>query len=285
MKTPADWLLGIGAGRLPGRYAALVPGGELPGRSGVERDGQGLALVLTGPASREDLSGRWTVSQRVGQLGNGPYRLRVHMNGSPGAWLQVSLCERHLLDTDGCRWRVVPADVQDGDGWQTLALPAPSPVGHAPWRAALGVLQIHAPGAGQHIRVQAFELTDAQGRHLLRNGDFEQGMQHWMGTAQGYYQPWHIDNLYLDVLIERGLAGCLLAAGLLAWAVRRRWSALLAGDALAWAWTGAVVGVLTLGIVISITEFPRLVVILGALLCGSAHSHAQMNDEPPCKRL
>jgi hypothetical protein len=31
LQSPADWLLGIGAGRLPSRYAAQVPGGEFSG--------------------------------------------------------------------------------------------------------------------------------------------------------------------------------------------------------------------------------------------------------------
>ena len=44
-------------------------------------------------------------------------------------------------------------------------------------------------------------------------------------------------------------------------------------------------GVLALGAVISVTEFPRLLVILGALLCGSAHMRGQMSEEAACKRL
>lgn len=285
MDGPVDGLLGIGAGRLPARYAAQVPGGDLPGRSRVVRDGRSGGLVLDGPLSRADLAGRWTVSQRVGSIDQGPWRLRVRLRGGPSALLQVALCERHLLDADGCRWRMVSAGAMAVDGWQTADLPAPRTAGQAPWRAPLGVLQLHVPAAGQHITVEAVELTDAQGRQRLRNGDFAQGMRHWMGVAEGYYQPWHIDNLALEVLIERGLAGWLLCLWLLAWAARGLWPAMRAGDAVAWALSGALVGVAALGCVISVTEFPRLVVVLGALVCGSAHMRGQIGDPAGCKRL
>jgi O-antigen ligase len=54
---------------------------------------------------------------------------------------------------------------------------------------------------------------------LLENGQFSKGLAHWFPAAQSYFVPWHIDNLFLEVLVERGLAGLLLLAALMAYAL------------------------------------------------------------------
>ena len=53
---------------------------------------------------------------------------------------------------------------------------------------------------------------------LLANDDFAEGMARWFPVAQGYFVPWHVDNLALELLIERGavsLAAAALAGALL----------------------------------------------------------------------
>ena len=47
-------------------------------------------------------------------------------------------------------------------------------------------------------------LAGTDGRPLLRNGDFDRGLAHWLPAAQSYFVPWHIDSLALESLIERG---------------------------------------------------------------------------------
>lgn len=38
-------------------------------------------------------------------------------------------------------------------------------------------------------------------------------------AAQSYFVPWHLDNLFLEVLVERGLAGLLLLVALMTYAL------------------------------------------------------------------
>jgi hypothetical protein len=130
--------------------------------------------------------------------------------------LQVQWCERHLLYDGHCQtvqWRAEPR----GGEWQTQTLwlrddgPA-TRSSHAP-RLALFTLSVLQ--AGGMVDISRVRLRSAQGANLLVNANFTQGLAHWQGTAQSYFLPWHIDNLFLELLIERGLIGLLVFGALL----------------------------------------------------------------------
>ena len=100
-------------------------------------------------------------------------------------------------------------------------------------------------------------------------GDFSRGLSHWFPAAQVHFLPWHIDNLYLELLIERGLLGLLLAGLALAAALRRGIYAGGAGgqtsqlsDALA----AGVAGGLLVGIWGSVMDVPRVAFLLFLLI-------------------
>ena len=112
--------------------------------------------------------------------------------------------------------------------------------------------------------MKGVELLDAQGRQWLHNTVFAEGIGRWMPAAEGYFQPWHIDNLYLDLLLELGALGWLVMGVLILAAAVGLYRGLLAQDALAWAFGAALLGFLSVGVLISGTEIPR--VLLLALL-------------------
>jgi O-antigen ligase len=110
-------------------------------------------------------------------------------------------------------------------------------------------------------------IFDAQDFHIDAEkavSTFVGGLSHWMPAAEAYYQPWHIDNLYLDLLLELGVVGALLLGGGVLMAGVAVARGLRQRDPLAWALGVSLLGFLSLGLLISATEVPR--VLLLALL-------------------
>ena len=46
-------------------------------------------------------------------------------------------------------------------------------------------------------------------KELLRNGDFEQGIDHWFGYYDFNHLPWHIKNIWVHIYFELGITGVL----------------------------------------------------------------------------
>ena len=257
---------GLGMGRFTANYRVQGPDGELPGQAVWARDAQGQGLlVLSGPDSQDDLALQFGLTQRVNLREPVNYTVRLRLTGQPGDEVLVTLCQRHLLHPLICQWESakVPEDDAAGERWQVMKLGGyPMPVaGGGPLPA---VLALHAMQAGQHSQVRSVQLTDGSGRPLLQNSDFSAGFAHWMPAAEAYFLPWHIDNLYLDLLLELGAVGWVLLAAMTSLALVRVVRGLRQRDALAWAYGAAMLGFLAVGAVISVTEIPR--VLLLALL-------------------
>ena len=92
----------------------------------------------------------------------------------------------------------------------------------------------------------------------LQNGNFAQQLARWFPVAKNQFLAWHIDNLYLEILIERGIFGLavfLLLAGVTAWR-------LAFGPASRFAISpfllASLSGAMTVGLVSSIMDVPRV---------------------------
>lgn len=259
---------GLGMGRFTARYRALGVDGELPGRAEWKRDGQGRGvLTLSGPDSRDELALQFGLAQRVRLRDADGYSVRLRLSGTPGHEVLVSVCQRHLIHSLGCQWArgaVSPRD-PDGTTWIRLRLQGhPLSVPRSTSRAGDSlpfVFTLSATQAGQTTHLRTVQLWDGRGRQLLQNTDFSAGLSHWMPAAQAYYQPWHIDNLYLDLLLELGLLGWLLLAALVSAALLAVYRGLAARDALAWGYGASVLGFLSIGALISVTEIPRVLLL------------------------
>ena len=117
-----------------------------------------------------------------------------------------------------------------------------------------------------HFDIRQFQLSDPAERALVANADFSSGTAHWFPSAGSYFLPWHIDNLYLELLIERGLAGLLLFAALLAATFARFVTAdpqLRQRLAIV---ASALLGALLLGLVSSVLDTPRVAFLLFFLI-------------------
>ncbi|MCW5652288.1 hypothetical protein [Hydrogenophaga sp.] len=285
LRSPSDILLGLGAGRLPAHYSARVPGGEFPGtvRWTREPDGGGQ-VTLYAPRTRQDLAYEFGLTQRVDLERQGSYRLRLRLETDAPMVLLASVCERHLLYEFRCQWKHVrlAEPVHDPDMWQEIELSGQrfTPAGAAvSWRE--GMFGLSALSAGGAARLRAVELIDPQGRQVLRNSEFADGLRHWFPVAQGAFKPWHMDNLYLEVLVERGVLGVLLFGTLAGLAVQGALRGLRRREPLALALAGSLVAMGALGMLISVTEMPRIALLLWLVLLTTSRLGRLSPCPPP----
>ena len=265
LDSPGDWAFGVGAGRLPA-FMAERRGGGVPGRMAWQPvAGGGWRMDLSGPSHAGLDGARFAAVQRLGDFQGGPYRVRLSYLAQPGLQLLVSVCERHLLYDRRCQWRFVrhdarePAEAGTRSVVRELTLSGDSlaPDGVlASGREGFFTVSVLTPGLS--TRFERIELFDASGRQRLLNPDFAAGPARWLPAAQGHFEPWHTDNLYLELLVERGLPVLLSVLALWAWALWRGWLALHAGEPLAGAWLASLCAMGALGCFISLGELPRL---------------------------
>lgn len=276
---PVDTALGLGLGRLPSHYASSHPEGEWPGHVAWQA-GQGAAppvMRVSGPDSDDGLGGLFAATQRVRPEPGARYRAELQLRADAPAEVYLQLCERHLLYPARCQdayLQVQPAAraaTSSPSAWQTIVLPLQGAnfkarPGYAP---RLGLFSVGVLGAGAQVDFRAVQLyrdTPAGGRAQLANSDFAQGLAHWFPAARFYFLPWHIDNLYLEVLIERGLLGLLLGGALVATALWRLVLGAARQQPLAPYLAASLCGVLLVGLVSSVMDVPRVAFLLWLLV-------------------
>ena len=279
MDTPTDWFAGIGAGRLPEGYATRVPGLEFPGDVRWEPGGaEGGAVRLLGPRTRDDIDGVMALNQRVAIHRGNRHRVDLDIRAAAPAHLHVRLCESHLLYARHCQAGVL-ALRKPTAGWQHVAMMVSGQtmsVGDPFWSRG-AIFSIADLDVGGVVEVDHLVLTAPDGAQLLSNGDFSNGLAHWLPTAMGYYVPWHIDNLYLDVLVERGLPALLAFLACAAIALRRLAYAGPRGPAFAPFLAASLAGALCAGLVNSVMDVPRVAFLLLFVAIAGAELGAGVN--------
>jgi hypothetical protein len=279
---PVDQVLGIGLGRLPSHYARNYPEGEWPGHVAWQAaQGQQAAYTrLYGPDSDSDLDAFFSLTQRVVLNPAQPYHATLRVRVDAPVDVYVQLCERHLLYPGRCQEAFLPLAPTDTP-WQQISVPLRGPqFKRMPWYAPRpGMLSVLVLGGGTHADFQSIGLAGRNGRELLVNTDFAQGLARWFPAERFYFLPWHIDNLYLELLIERGVLGLvlwLLIVGTALWH-------LILGRArqqpLAPYLAASLMGVSLVGMVSSVMDVPR-VAFLPYLLALCALCWARHADGP-----
>jgi hypothetical protein len=269
LQTPGDWLFGFGLGRLPAHYDRYAPGGEFSGHAEWRSDGHGGEYArISGPRSRAVLGGRYGLTQRV-PLVNG-YRMSLDVRAERPAVLLVRVCESHLLYDRACQGAFLRLTAEEQ--WQSrkVVLGGQSLAVGRWFAPRQGVLTLSVLDAGSSVDIDNITLELPGVRQALDNGEFATGLARWYPAAQSYFLPWHIDNLYLELLIERGLVGAIVLLGWVAVAGRRLLQSTdLGGGAGAPFIAASLCGVLGLGLLSSVLDAPRIALLIGLLLVMS----------------
>jgi hypothetical protein len=187
--------------------------------------------------------------------------------------LRILVCERHLLYEGDCQVRHLTVRGTNDGGWQRVELDLAGPrldagVGWAPRRVSLEFAVTRPGGA---VDLDNLTLTVGRQPAELRNPGFEQGLAHWFAVANGYFLPWHIDNLYLEWLIERGAPALLVFAAVVAMALWRVSFGAARTQPLAPYLSAGIAGACALGLVSSIMDMPRVAFLFLLLLFFSLH--------------
>jgi energy-coupling factor transporter transmembrane protein EcfT len=255
---------------------------------------------LAGPQSEPEIGGLFMLNQRVNVpvaqwLKQAPaarpsagYTVVLEARLSGRSRVMFKVCEKHLLYEGECLARYVtlqggldwsnPAGALGAMGalgaigaqgsWQRLSLSLRG-AGLQLDEAVLprsAVLSVAVFEPGVHMDIRQLQLIDPTGQPLVANADFSRGTAHWFPSAGSYYLPWHVDNLYLELLIERGLAGLLLFIMLIGAILVRLAGAQANERSEAAMVSAALLGALLLGMVSSVLDTPRVAFLLFFLI-------------------
>ena len=262
--TTADRIWGIGIGRFPARYDRDAPKGRFPGQiswHAKQREGafDRDAVKLWALLGRAESAASYGLTQRVEIVPGVRYQLELELRSPTPTVLVAEVCERHLLYDWGCQYgllRVFP----DPSPWhrQTLQLQGPM-FQPQPWYAPrLGMFMLTILDAGGEVDVSHVRLRAGDSPDLIRNGDFSGQLAHWFPAAQYHYLPWHVDSLYLELLVERGWTGLVVFLALVLLAMQRLWHAGQASRSMARFLAASLWGVLLVGAFGSVIDAPRI---------------------------
>ncbi|BBP05643.1 hypothetical protein TPL01_17880 [Sulfuriferula plumbiphila] len=186
------------------------------------------------------------------------------------AELTVPVCEKWMLYSSACVWQTVHVG-NTGGQWRHFVLDVDTArFSKHPWYAQRSVkLSFYNPNLGTRLDVDDVSLRDAAGRELVHNGSFSAGMDHWFFATDNHL-PWHFKDLWLQLYFEQGGIGLALFAALVVYAfiaLARRWrEAEFPAPALA----AALVAFLTVGVVDSLFDVPRMALLFYLLWAWTA---------------
>ena len=274
MQGSADWIWGLGLGRLPVTYARAVPGGSFPGSvqfvPAVQGNGEGRgrgpdagSVRVSGPKTQSGQQGLLALTQRVALRPVLPYEVAFDVRAQTKADVYLRLCEMHLLYPRNCQSafvRVPPG----GAPWRRMVVPLRGPLLDAGSALAprLGVFSIAVLNVGGVAEFRNLSLVAPDRTEALVNRDFSAGLARWFAAAQGYYVPWHIDNLYLELLIERGAPALLAFMGCMGLVLWRVVGAASRTQPIAPFLAASLFGALIVGGVSSVMDVPRVAFLL-----------------------
>ena len=242
---------GMGLGRYPETYFWRNAEGVHPATYGFRSEAGNTYLAL---GSGSPLYFEQIIGTRPAESYRLSFRARADKNN---AVLSFPICEKWMLYSSNCMTKTVRIGDTRGQ-WNEFTvrfdggMPSRS---QPPLRTIKFSLTNLVPGSV--VAVDKLSLLDERGVELLRNGDFSKGMDHWFFTTDNHL-PWHLENLWVQTYFEQGAFG-LLAFALMAIAIpfsvaaRRRDNTLPATP-----FAAAFAGLLALGCVDSVFDFPRI---------------------------
>lgn len=294
LNEPSDWVFGIGIGRFPAHFSRSANGDEMSGAvqmqpARLERH----SVRVSGPPTLRQLEGLHALTQRVPLLDGARYRIDFDYRTQAKTGVMLGVCELHLLYERVCQSTRV--ELEPGTtSWGHVSVELDGPgLSAGRWfapRRATFELSVLGPGAEADF--SNLDLRADDSGPLLRNGDFARELAHWFPSAQSYFVPWHVDSLYLELLIERGLLGLGGFVVVMAWTLRRLVVASRQGASMAPFLAASLGGVLLIGLLSSVMDAPRaafllyFLVWLSIVLCGlrPARSMASRTSGPSAAR-
>jgi hypothetical protein len=278
LDSPTEWVFGKGLGRY---HAHHVFSGKPEDQTGdyrliTSRAGQGL--VLTSGKHPIGSGQLFRFSQRIRAPAGGdrappePLVLHFDLLRRGAVDIRAEVCEKHLLYWAACLESLLILGETDASGWETveMRLTGKQRFESFPYVPKPQVFSIGLSSPGKRVEIDNLHLVDVQGRELLKNGDFEDGLARWFFSSDRHHLPWHAKNQAVHLLVEQGLLGLLAFLWFARLVGKNLVKSAHGGDSLAPVMSAALVGLLTVGLVDSVFDMPR-VTFLTLFLMAVAH--------------
>jgi VanZ family protein len=261
---PMAALIGMGFGQYPVLYALGAETTKAPGTYTVMRDGDNPYLRLG--------AGEPVFLDQIVDVAPGEHYIlsaRIRQ-ASGGGFLSVPLCEKALLYSFDCILPELRPESSESN-WQTVTVEvSPGKLGGSgnwPYRPVK--LSLHNKSSDTPLDVDDISLMTEKGHELVANGDFSDGVARWLFVADQDL-AWHIHQQAVEMYFSQGLLGLAALALLLLGVGKTCGPALASGDLDAAILPGALLAFLTVGLLGSTMDTPRLSMLfyLGAFGAG-----------------
>jgi hypothetical protein len=258
-KDLSTTLFGMGLGSFPRKFLFKYRDAASATFSYEREDGNGFLRLGSGKPLYLD--------QRVPVVADETYRLALDMRSSDSqAKVDVTLCEKSVQHSFRCK----AASVKRGaaaTGWEHREVTIRSEqVGSDPWLLRRPVMLSLANAQPRSIvDVDNVRLLNESGHDLLANADFSQGGAHWYFSADDHL-PWHIFNLWVQILFEQGWTGVIALALAVLISLKRAALGTWRGDLFSATLLAALGGFLVIGLTESLFDGPRVTTLFFLLL-------------------
>lgn len=250
----SGWAFGAGAGRFTWVYAANAAPADRVSRYRWQ-DGSKTSLRLVAGQRVED-GDLLRMTQRISAAPPG-LALVLKARNDEDVLLLVEVCHKQILSRGACHSQRITLRANP-DGWREhrIQLGGQGELDRGPLQFALALAK-----AKDSALLTDLSLKGGDGVELLRNGDFQQGLRHWLPVSERLHTPWHAQHIGLQLLFEQGLFGFALGVSLWLLAMGR----LLIGSArdhpLAPAVAAGLISFLVVGQFESLIDVPRLALL------------------------
>ncbi|OUS09348.1 hypothetical protein A9Q89_13375 [Gammaproteobacteria bacterium 53_120_T64] len=247
-------VLGEGFGQYPINHLLYADENELSSRYQLQQQVATNALILRAGKTAYLEQGinisphqRYQLSLRIRQ----PEYIRATA-ASPA--LGIFICEKALLYSFGCSSEAVNTEGLTQQWREEVLVFDSADRGSDFWPPRPVKFSLHM--ASGTIEITDLRLTKADGSNLLNNGDFSEGLKHWLFVTDQDL-AWHIHQQWVEVFFAQGLLGLILLVLLLLVLARVLYRPLLRGDLQAVAFFTAFAALFTVGLLGSTMDTAR----------------------------
>ncbi|MBK7793963.1 MAG: hypothetical protein IPJ62_16725 [Betaproteobacteria bacterium] len=198
----------------------------------------------------------------------GNYSLSFDLRAATDIEVHAEICEKHLLYNENCA--VASRLVKTGaPGWHRaqIELDGQKLSGGAWYAPRLAFFSIAVASSGRNAEFDNLRLVGSDGVDVFANGAFDEGTERWFFTSDRYHLPWHIKNLFINVLFEQGAVGLAVFGALLLAFFWRVCLGSAKAHPLAPSLAGAIAGFVVVGLFDSLLDVPRVAWQFYMLLC------------------
>lgn len=257
---PLTGLLGMGLGSYPRIYAKGSTENEKPSNYWYKKEWNNIYLSLPS-------GGYLYFDQRVSLQPDTEYMLRMALRSNQDKARIVSpVCEKSLLHSFDCEWIV--QYVGATGKWVRVEKRFNSRdvgKGNPLFNRRPVSLSLLNDVRGTILDIDNIQLLDEAGNNLIKNGDFSDGNDFWFFTSDNHL-PWHIKNLWVHLLFEHGWLGVLSLNMVLFFSLLGLLRRSFSGDLVALVLLSSLSGLLTVGLVDSLFDFPRVTLLFFLIL-------------------